>query len=231
MLWCPRSSTLDLGQVKEKGVNKVSTAHPPRCPPPSSPLAGRGPGCVLFSAGKYFRQHAVHRGARPYERWAKERRYMRTARVLAILALWMLALTPATHAQAPPSTPPPVTPAPTPTPIPLTQTPPAVPPPTAPPSPAPVPTPTPGAPVLERVLGHALSVEEAVSIALDTQPQIQQRLADYQAAAFRVDEALSPLLPQVSSLVQASKAQNVSGRSTVTVNDRTFTNFQSSSLR
>jgi len=85
--------------------------------------------------------------------------------------------------------------------------------------------------VLERVLGHALSVEEAVSIALDTQPQIQQRLADYQAAAFRVDEALSPLLPQVSSLVQASKAQSVSGRSNLTVNGRTTTNLTTSSLR
>jgi outer membrane protein TolC len=159
---------------------------------------------------------------------------MRTARVLAILAVWMLAQAPPTHAQTPPSTPPPATQTPTPLPAPMTQTPPTVTPPTATPTPAPAPTPTPsssGAPVLERVLGHALSVEEAVSIALDTQPQIQQRLADYQAAAFRVDEALSPLLPQVSSLVQASKAQNVSGRSKVTVNGLSTTNLTATSLR
>src|SRR5262245_40978537 len=233
MLWCPRSSTLDLGQVKEKGVNKVSTGHPPRCPPPPSPLAEWGPGSVLFSAGKYFRQRAVHRGARPHERWAKERRYMRTAWILAILALGMLALRPVTHAQAPPPSPPPPA-TPTPMPTPLIQTPPAVTPPTATPSPTPAPTPTPSTsrvPVLERVLGHALSVEEAVSIALETQPQIQQRLADYPAAAFRVDEALSPLLPQVSSLVQASKAQNVSGRSKLTVNDVTTNSVTVRSLR
>jgi outer membrane protein len=170
---------------------------------------------------------------------------MGTARgVLAILTVWMLALAPAAHAQTPPSAPAPTpttpapptaTPAP-PTAVPLIQTPPAVPPPTATPGPAPATTPTPStstAPVLERVLGHALSVEEAVSIALETQPAIQQRLADYQAAAFRVDEALSPLLPQLTSLVQASKSQNVAGRSTVTTTnpDRTFTNFQSRSLR
>jgi outer membrane protein TolC len=62
---------------------------------------------------------------------------------------------------------------------------------------------------MERVLGRALSVEEAVAIALETQPQIQQRLADYQAAAFRVDEALSPLLPQLTSQVSSFKSQTV----------------------
>ena len=36
---------------------------------------------------------------------------------------------------------------------------------------------------MERVLGRALSVDEAVAIALETQPAIQARLADYQAAA------------------------------------------------
>jgi outer membrane protein len=136
---------------------------------------------------------------------------MRMVRILAILALWMLALTPATHAQAPPSTPPPATPAPAPTPIPLMQTPPAATPPPATPSPTTTQTPAPSGssvPVLERVLGHALSVEEAVAIALETQPQIQQRLADYQAAASRVDQAFSPLLPQLTGLVTANRTQN-----------------------
>ena len=61
---------------------------------------------------------------------------------------------------------------------------------------------------MEKVLGRALSVEEAVAIALETQPQIQQRLADYQAAAFRVDQAFSPLLPQVTGLVTAARTQS-----------------------
>ena len=137
---------------------------------------------------------------------------MRTARVSAILALWMLALAPAAHAQAPPPTPPPA-PAPMP---PASQ--PAAPPATTtaplvitpPPSSA---TPGPAAtPVLERVLGKALSVDEAVGIALDTQPAIQQRLADYQAAAFRVDEAFAPLLPQVTGVVNAPRTQTLISR-------------------
>jgi outer membrane protein TolC len=132
---------------------------------------------------------------------------MRTARISAILALWMLALTPATHAQAPPPTPPPTT---TPSPAPM---PPATPPAatqpliiTPPPASTVAPVP-PGTPVMERVLGRVLSVDEAVAIALETQPAIQQRLADYQAAAFRVDQVFSPLLPQLNGFVGAARSQ------------------------
>jgi outer membrane protein len=137
---------------------------------------------------------------------------MRMARVSGILALlWLLALTPVSHAQTPPSTPPPAT-----TPSPATPTPDPTPPTTTAPVPAPAtrtspPTSAPYAPpasVMEKVLGRALSVEEAVAIALETQPQIQQRLADYQAAAFRVDQAFSPLLPQVTGLVTAARTQS-----------------------
>jgi outer membrane protein TolC len=137
---------------------------------------------------------------------------MRTARISAILALWMLALTPATHAQAPPPTPPPTT---TPSPAPMPPaTPPAAPPATTqpliitpPPASAVTPVPAPGTPVMERVLGRALSVDEAVGIALDTQPAIQARLADYQAAASRVDQVFSPLLPQLNGFVGAARSQ------------------------
>ena len=137
---------------------------------------------------------------------------MRTARILAILALWMPALTPATHAQAPPPTPPPTT---TPSPAPMPPaTPPAAPPATTqpliitpPPASAVTPIPPPGTPVMERVLGRALSVDEAVGIALETQPAIQQRLADYQAAASRVDQVFSPLLPQLNGFVGAARSQ------------------------
>ena len=60
---------------------------------------------------------------------------------------------------------------------------------------------------MERVLGRALSVDEAVGIALETQPAIQARLADYQAAASRVDQVFSPLLPQLSGFVGATRSQ------------------------
>jgi len=62
---------------------------------------------------------------------------------------------------------------------------------------------------MERVLAHPLSVDEAVAIALETQPVIQQRLADYQAAAHRVDQVFAALLPQLTTLVGAFRAQTV----------------------
>jgi outer membrane protein len=58
------------------------------------------------------------------------------------------------------------------------------------------------------VAGRVLSMDEAVAIALETQPQIQARLYDYAAARFRVDQAMSPLLPQFSSSVSASRSRN-----------------------
>jgi outer membrane protein TolC len=49
--------------------------------------------------------------------------------------------------------------------------------------------------------GKTVSLEEAVAIALQAQPQIQARLYDYAAARFRVDQAFAPLLPQLSATV------------------------------
>jgi outer membrane protein TolC len=83
--------------------------------------------------------------------------------------------------------------------------PPATPQPTAPAEPPP-----PGTPVMERVLGRALSLEETVAIALETQPQIQARLYDYMAAAHRVDQAFAPLLPQLTGSWTAARTQSVS---------------------
>jgi outer membrane protein TolC len=51
-------------------------------------------------------------------------------------------------------------------------------------------------------------MDEAVAIALETQPQIQARLNDYAAARFRVDQAMSPLLPQFSGSVSTSRSQS-----------------------
>jgi outer membrane protein len=109
-------------------------------------------------------------------------------------------------------TPPPATPAPT-TPAPTTP-PPATP---MPATPAPAVGQAPPPPVitgpgsrtpLDRVLGKALTQEEAVAIALETQPSIQARLSDYLAAAYRVDQAFSPLLPQLTGSATLARTQS-----------------------
>ena len=51
--------------------------------------------------------------------------------------------------------------------------------------------------------GKTISFEEAVTIALQAQPQIQARLYDYAAARFRVDQAFSPFLPQLSGTLSS----------------------------
>lgn len=58
------------------------------------------------------------------------------------------------------------------------------------------------------VAGRLLTLDEAVAIALETQPQIQARLSDYAAARYRVDQALAPLLPQLTGSVTATKSQS-----------------------
>jgi outer membrane protein len=94
--------------------------------------------------------------------------------------------------QVPPA-PPPLAQAPTPASPPLPPTPPA--------APATPPAPT----AVANVLGRVLTLPEVIKIALETQPQIQSRLFDYAAARFRVDEAFSPLLPQLSGIWTVSR--------------------------
>src|SRR2546426_660853 len=114
-------------------------------------------------------------------------------RLLRAGALLVVATTTAA-AQAPPAPPP-------------TQTPPAAqtPPPVGPPMTSP-----PVTSAQSQVFGKVLSVEDAVAIALDTQPNIKARISDYIAAAFRVDQALAPLLPQITGSWTAARDQNVS---------------------
>ncbi len=50
-----------------------------------------------------------------------------------------------------------------------------------------------------------LTLKEAIDIALETQPDIQARLADYAAAQERVTQALSPILPQLSGTWTANR--------------------------
>jgi outer membrane protein len=131
------------------------------------------------------------------------------------------------HAQVTPTPSPPVTPAPPP---PVSPTPPMAPapPPTLPPPVAPTPPRAQTAPPADspqaKVFGRILSVEDAVAIALESQPSIQARLGDYAAAAFRVDQEFSRLLPQLSASWTAARSQNVGGISNAitATSDRTW---------
>ena len=62
------------------------------------------------------------------------------------------------------------------------------------PAPANLPFPTP-----PEVAARELTLEECVAIALANQPQIQARIADYIASLQRIQQALSPMLPQLSA--------------------------------
>ncbi|MBI4608212.1 MAG: TolC family protein [Candidatus Rokubacteria bacterium] len=53
-----------------------------------------------------------------------------------------------------------------------------------------------------------LSLEEAIAIALATEPNIQARLRDYEAARFRIDQALAPVLPQLSGTWTANRQES-----------------------
>jgi len=60
-----------------------------------------------------------------------------------------------------------------------------------------------------QVFGKVLSVEDAVTIALETQPNIKARISDYIASAFRVDQALAPLFPQITGSWTVARDQQV----------------------
>src|SRR5207302_7274002 len=63
-------------------------------------------------------------------------------------------------------------------------------------------------PATERapIAGRTLTLDECIAIALEAQPRIQATLSDYAAARYRVNQALSPLLPQLSGLVSATRS-------------------------
>lgn len=72
------------------------------------------------------------------------------------------------------------------------------------------------------VAGRVLSLQEAVAIALENQPTIQARLADYAAARQRVDQAFSGLLPQLGGSWNAFRDQTAVGSLPSTGNQRTI---------
>ena len=66
----------------------------------------------------------------------------------------------------------------------------------------------PAQPTLSPVPGRVLTLEEAISIALATEPNIRARLQDYEAAGFRVNQALSAVLPQLAGSWSANRQQS-----------------------
>jgi outer membrane protein len=84
----------------------------------------------------------------------------------------------------------------------------------------------PSPPPAPQVAGRVLTLEECIAIALDAQPRIQATLADYAAARYRVNQAMAPLLPQLSGLVSATRSQgttivtNAAGASIQTTQSR-----------
>jgi len=127
---------------------------------------------------------------------------------LALMAASAAAQTPMTPPQPPsPSQP---------------SSPPVVPPATAPPVTSPQ----------SKVYGKVLSVDDAIAIALETQPNIKARISDYIAAAFRVDQALSALFPQITGQWTAARDQNVAGGTltTGTVLPKTVTTWTTASI-
>jgi outer membrane protein len=68
--------------------------------------------------------------------------------------------------------------------------------------------PTPPAPASSEIGARPLTLDECIAIALEGQPTIQERLAAYAAARYRVNQAFAPLLPQLSAQVGASRSHN-----------------------
>jgi outer membrane protein TolC len=71
---------------------------------------------------------------------------------------------------------------------------------------APPPTPS---PTQAPIAGRVLTLDECIAIALEAQPKIQATLKDYAAARYRVNQAFSPLLPQLSGSVTATRSESV----------------------
>ena len=81
-----------------------------------------------------------------------------------------------------------------------------------PPAPQPPPPevtrPAPPAPPPSQIAGRVLTLEECIAVALEGQPRIQVTLAEYAAARYRVNQAMAPLLPQISGQVSATRSRN-----------------------
>jgi len=121
-------------------------------------------------------------------------------RRLLVLALTLAALPGLAGAQTPAPVPPvtPMPPPPTPTAAPMPVREPLP----APPGIRPFPTP-------QELIGRELTLEEAVNIGMENAPKIVARIGDYVASQQRVNQALAPLLPQLSASGSLGRARSV----------------------
>ncbi|MGH7402874.1 MAG: TolC family protein, partial [Candidatus Rokuibacteriota bacterium] len=60
------------------------------------------------------------------------------------------------------------------------------------------------------LVGRELTVEEAVNIGMENAPKIVARIGDYVAAQQRVNQALAPLLPQLTASGSYGRARSIS---------------------
>lgn len=82
-------------------------------------------------------------------------------------------------------------------------------------------TPAPGGPEPAAGQVRLVSLPQALDIALGQQPNIQARLYDYAAARYRVDQAISPMLPQLNASWDVATGQiAVIQRTNVVTKDR-----------
>lgn len=65
-------------------------------------------------------------------------------------------------------------------------------------------------PTPQKTVGRELTLDEAVSIALDNAPKILASTDDYLASLQRVNQALAPLLPQLTGLGSFGRQQSIS---------------------
>jgi outer membrane protein TolC len=80
--------------------------------------------------------------------------------------------------------------------------------PMAPREPLPAPTEIRPFPSPPEIALRELTLEETVAIALANQPQIQARIGDYAASLQRIDQALSPMLPQLAASASGGRTDS-----------------------
>jgi outer membrane protein len=80
-------------------------------------------------------------------------------------------------------------------------------------------------PTPEQIVGREMTLEEAVSISLDNAPKILASAGDYLASLQRVNQALAPLLPQLTGIGQYGRGQFIS----TTTGARSVNDFGSAS--
>src|SRR5262245_5211889 len=94
--------------------------------------------------------------------------------------------------------------------------------------------PPPEQPMPPQFADRVITMDQAVVISLENQPQIAARLGDYAAARYRVDQALAPLLPQLTGSWQVIRAQTVASGSSlvggVDIGNRTVTSWTTTSI-